>query len=194
MEEGIKLLLIDNFDSFTYNLVHLIEGLGVKCNVVRNDELNELETSDYSHLIIGPGPGLPADSNGLSAFMHRWRPDKPMLGVCLGMQVMLEDQGRRMININPVHHGSQDKIKQIKPSRLFKGIDESIRVGRYHSWGFNFESDYDPYTIVAVDDSNLVMAVEHQLNPWFGLQFHPESIMTQNGKEIIQNFLQTKNQ
>jgi len=192
MNSTLQILVIDNFDSFTYNLVHLIEALDCKFRVVRNDELDQLKTDEFTHLIIGPGPGLPATSGQLMKFLHSWPESKPILGICLGMQAILEQDGGEIENLPVVFHGAQDLVYCIDESALFEGISKNFKAGRYHSWGFRTSSIPDQYRIIADDSNNLTLAIEHKDRPWFGVQFHPESIMTEFGMEIMRNFLVTE--
>lgn len=184
-----NILVVDNFDSFTYNLVHMIEAMDAPFNVVRNDQLHKVNTDEYTHLLISPGPGLPATSGGLLDFIKRWPKHKPVLGVCLGMQAILELDGATIKNLETVLHGARELVHVINPSRWLDGFEDSFYVGRYHSWGFYVETIPNDYKILALDDSKLVMAVEHKEYPWCGVQYHPESIMTENGPRLLQNFL-----
>ncbi len=196
MNGPIKILVIDNFDSFTFNLVHLIESLDYSYEVHRNDVLSTLTPDEYSHLLIGPGPGLPKTSGSLMAFLNSWPKNKPVLGVCLGMQALLDMEGAEIKNLETVFHGACDKVSILKSSRWFINVNENFNAGRYHSWGY-FREDIPPnYSVVAMDDSDIVMAVEHKSQPWFGVQYHPESIMTEFSDVFLRNFVtieKTKN-
>lgn len=159
--------------------------------VRRNDafELDELE--HFSHIIIGPGPGLPQESGLVMDAVHRCAASKSILGICLGMQALLIADGSEMMNLSSVKHGAQDQIDVSPSSALFKGIPEKIIVGRYHSWAFNADVITDNYRVTAQSAEGYVMAVEHKTLSLFGVQFHPESIMTEHGLTMLENWLRT---
>ena len=183
-----NILVVDNFDSFTFNLVHLIEKIDETHFVCRNDELSELDLTAFTHLLIGPGPGLPNEAGQLMEIISRWEETKPLLGICLGMQAMLEREGGEIQNLHPVHHGSQETVHVINSNVIFEGIPNKFQAGRYHSWAFCKDNVPSTYNIIAEDDSGIVMTVEHKSIPWYGIQFHPESIMTEFGLEMMRNF------
>ncbi len=189
MDSSINIAVIDNYDSFTYNLVHLLEQLDVPLHVMRNDAINWQRIEQASHILIGPGPGVPTASGELMHLIQRYKKTKSILGVCLGMQALLEDEQVTMMNMPRVEHGMQDEL-EVKPgSKLFKDIGPKVKVGRYHSWAFSVESDLGGFASVATSSDGYVMAVEHHTLPLFGVQFHPESIMTENGLELVRNWL-----
>lgn len=193
----MHILVIDNYDSFTYNLIHMLDALDLEYSVRQNDSIVMDELDQYSHLLISPGPGIPKEAGQLIDVLNHWPKDKPMLGVCLGMQAMLTLEGGKLRNLTPVHHGSRKEMIALDQSDLFFGLPEQFAVGRYHSWGFYKDGVPSTYTMTATDDDQLVMAVTHIERPWFGVQFHPESIMTAFGMEILKNFFnagQRKNQ
>ncbi len=192
MNDSIKILVIDNYDSFTFNLVHLIESLGVSFEVCRNDKLLSIPSQDYSHLLIGPGPGLPDSSGELMTFLKLWPHDKPLLGVCLGMQALLTLEEVQIRNLVKVYHGACEPVHVLKSSKWMRGIPSAFKAGRYHSWGFLTEDIPSNYAIVAEDAEKSVMAMEHIVYPWFGVQYHPESIMTEFGDLLIRNFIATR--
>ncbi len=187
----MHVLVIDNYDSFTYNLLHLLEGMDVSFHVVQNDQLAQIESSDFSHLLICPGPGLPEESGQLLAFLDKWPEHKPVLGVCLGMQALLISAGGHMTNLLPVYHGAREHLFVQDHSDLFLGLPDHFKVGRYHSWGFYQAGMPEHYSVTATDSEGIVMAVTHSEWPWFGVQFHPESIITQFGRELLTNFLES---
>lgn len=182
------LLVLDNYDSFTYNLVHLVEQLDVPHEVWLNDGLPASELSRFSRCLVGPGPGLPANA-GITAAAVAAFADRPLLGVCLGMQAMLEARGAVMQNLQSVQHGAQHALTLSSNSILFAGLEAPIRVGRYHSWGFLPNSIQPPFTVVATSADGYTMAVEHQQINHIGVQFHPESILTDGGITMLKNWL-----
>jgi anthranilate synthase component II len=195
MDNKQKLLVVDNFDSFTYNLIHMVEMIGVDFEVHRNSHLLQLDLLQYSHLLIGPGPGVPIDSGELMPLLNSWPINKPILGVCLGMQAILQRDGAKMENLSPVQHGAQTEVRQQKNGQgIFKELPERFKVGRYHSWGFATDSIPNTYNTIVMDLEDLVLAVKHTECDWYGVQFHPESIMTEYGLELLTAFVQTKSQ
>jgi len=186
-----KVIIIDNYDSFTYNLVHIVEELlGEEVEVVRNDmfELKLLESYDY--IILSPGPGLPEEAGLLKEGIQRYGSTKKIFGVCLGLQAIGEVYGAQLRNLDSVLHGQRTIMHQTKsPSPIFKGIPESFYAGRYHSWVIDKESDTSNLIITSVDDDAEIMAVQHKDFQVYGVQFHPESIMTDHGKQMLDNFL-----
>jgi len=184
-----KILVIDNYDSFTFNLVHLLEQLDCDIVVRRNDEVDISDIESATHVLIGPGPGLPKDSVGVQALLEKYANTKSILGVCLGMQALMEYSGAEIINMDTVAHGAQEELNPVYSGRLFNKLPDSFRVGRYHSWGFNEESIPKEYRVNAIAKDGIVMAVEHDELPLYGIQFHPESIMTEHGLDMMRNWL-----
>jgi len=187
--DKIRVLVIDNYDSFTYNLVHLVEQITDQCTVVRNDAFDLSDIVPFSHIIIGPGPGLPQESGKVMELIMQYSASKSILGICLGMQALLVSDGSEMLNLSSVKHGAQDEITLCQPSKIFSGIPKKIMVGRYHSWAFKSDVITQNYRVSAFSDEGYVMAVEHKTLPLFGIQFHPESIMTEHGLLMIQNWM-----
>lgn len=186
-----RILLIDNYDSFTYNLVHYVEtNLNYKVDVFRNDEISLEEVNNYQTIILSPGPGLPKDAGLLIELIKKYASTKKILGVCLGMQAIAEVFGGSLVNLDKVFHGVATPIKVLDTSDLlFKNLPNSFAVGRYHSWVINKEDFPEVLTITSEEDKGLIMSLRHQDYKVYGVQFHPESILTENGKEIIANFL-----
>ena len=183
-----KVLLIDNYDSFTFNLLHIIEQF-CEVDVFRNDSIQIKNLADYDAIVFSPGPGLPKESASMLQIIDKFKFQKPMLGVCLGHQAIAEHFGCELINLNSVRHGVDVEVKQILPSKLFRDIPKKIKVGLYHSWAIK-ESAVPPEIIITVkSEEGVVMAFKHKKLPIFGVQFHPESVMTKHGKKIIENFL-----
>ena len=186
----MKVLIIDNYDSFTYNIVEYIR----KCSqheptVVRNDCTTDHSPSNFSHIILSPGPGLPDEAADLKEIICQWHRKIPMLGICLGMQAMGEFFGGKLQNLQRVYHGVQGSIRQIAHSPLFEDVPPEFLVGRYHSWVVEKASLPNTLKVTAEDNSETVMAFEHISYPVYGVQFHPESILTPEGLRMIENFL-----
>ena len=189
----MKIYIIDNYDSFTYNLVHLIEDIGVDYILSRNDDIDFDELRKASHLLIGPGPGLPEDSGDLlKAIEISNTHNISVLGVCLGMQALLISSGCEMTNLHNVQHGAEEEIEVKNIGILYEGLPQSIKVGRYHSWGFDAKSIGAEWTITSLAKDGFVMSIENQDWRHFGVQFHPESIMTTGGKRIMENWLRAE--
>ena len=185
----MKILLVDNFDSFTYNLLHYLEGeSGVKVDVVRNDRLSDLDTHPYTHIVISPGPGIPSESGDLIDFIKKNKAKK-MLGVCLGQQAIAEAFGLKLNQLKQVVHGQAKTMKIINSSKIFADLPSSFKVGRYHSWVVENSDDLKDFEILAVDEQDNLMAIEHKTLPLTAVQFHPESILTEYGREMIRNWL-----
>lgn len=187
----IDIVIIDNYDSFTYNLMHLVEEIiGSKVTVLKNDQLTLASLQKYSHIILSPGPGLPNSAGLLKPIITEYKDTKKILGVCLGLQAIGEVFGCTLINLENVYHGIQSEINIILPaSKLYKNINNSITVGRYHSWVINEETIGSELRVTSKDAKGQIMSIEHKSLPLFGVQYHPESIMTPDGRLIIENFL-----
>jgi len=183
-----KILLIDNYDSFTFNLVHYIEQLDREVVVVRNDEVDFEKVGEFDKIVLSPGPGLPSESGKMPELIARFSDKKPILGICLGMQALAEFFGGKLYNQKEVKHGVSERIT-IKPSRLYKGIDGEIKVGLYHSWAVDLSTAED-LVATAFSENNVLMSFDHERFPVAGVQYHPESVMTENGLLIIRNFLE----
>jgi len=186
------ILLIDNYDSFSYNLYQLIGELDPNIRVIRNDELttDEVMKLSPSHIIISPGPGRPSDAGICEDVIKASAGKIPILGVCLGHQAICETFGAEITYAKRLMHGKKSVITFDKDSRIFKGISGNIAVARYHSLAASENGFPDMLKITARTDDGEIMAVEHRTYPVFGLQFHPESILTQHGKKLLANFLE----
>ena len=187
----MRILLIDNYDSFTYNLVHYIEPLVSELIVCRNDELNIENVASFDKIIISPGPALPAQAGKLMEVIKMYHRKIPMLGVCLGFQAILEFFGGELINMTPVRHGISKKIELISNS-IFNNIPNQITIGLYHSWGVESLKLPNCFNCLAKDSEGVAMAISHNEFPLYGVQFHPESIMTEYGHEILENWVNLK--
>lgn len=185
------ILLIDNYDSFTYNLVQLAGAVNPDICVVRNDEVTaeEAEKMSPSHIIISPGPGHPANAGICEELIRRMKGKVSILGICLGHQAICEAFGASVIHAKQLMHGKQSNIHIANGSRVFKGLPPVIQGARYHSLIVKRESLPDELLVIAEDDDGEVMGVKHRDYEIYGLQFHPESILTPHGAVIINNFL-----
>ena len=186
-----KILVIDNYDSFTYNLVHYIESAGdFKVDVFRNDEINIDAIDRYDRIMLSPGPGIPSESGILKDLIAQYAPSKKIMGVCLGQQAMGEVFGGSIKNLDKVYHGVATDVEIVDPSEpLFSNLPAKFLVGRYHSWIVDRESIPDSLKITAVDKDGQIMAIRHRVYDVCGVQFHPESILTEYGQKIIINWL-----
>lgn len=185
----MKIVIIDNYDSFTYNLSHLVKELGAEVTVLRNDSfpIEELET--YDKILLSPGPGIPKEAGLLLEVIRTYAGKKPILGVCLGEQAIGEVFGGKLTNLSEVYHGIQSPIRITASDYLFEGLPEEILVGRYHSWIIDRENFPDALEITAVSQEGYIMALRHKDFDVQGIQFHPESVLTPDGKKIISNWL-----
>jgi anthranilate synthase component 2 len=186
-----KILIIDNYDSFTYNLVHLVNEIGLECEVWRNDKFNLDDVDAFSHIILSPGPGIPSEAGLLLDVIARYAPTKSIFGVCLGQQAIAEAFGGQLYNLSRPMHGIATPIKVTdQQEKLFAGLPQSFKVGRYHSWVVDHKSLPDVLTVTAIDEQdNSIMALRHKQYDVRGVQFHPESVLTENGKQMMQNWL-----
>ena len=187
----MKLLLLDNYDSFTYNLVHLIEQfVGVEVSVHRNNEFNVEDAYRYDKILLSPGPGLPDDAGVLKRLIREMTGKKSIFGVCLGMQAIAEVFGGSLFNLDKVQHGIGSITTVTDPSEiLFKDLPLQFLSGRYHSWMVNKENLPDCFQITSVDSNQQIMSLRHKEFELCGVQFHPESVLTEYGKEMIGNWI-----
>jgi len=193
----MKIAMIDNYDSFTYNLVHLVKELGADITVYRNDQFELDELSDYDKIMLSPGPGIPSEAGKLLDVIRRYAGEKPILGICLGEQAIGECFGGTLVNLSDVFHGVQtpahvcefERNGQRECDYLFRGMHRDILVGRYHSWVVDAASLPECLEVTATSDEGQVMALRHKEYDVRGIQFHPESVLTPDGKRMIQNWL-----
>jgi anthranilate synthase component 2 len=185
----LKILLIDNYDSFTFNLVHYLEGHDCEVTVWRNDEVDFSKIESFNKIVLSPGPGLPSEAAQLMEIITHTVGKMPILGVCLGFQALLEHFGGEIYNQDRVKHGVKEDCLLKEKSKLFTDIPDTFKIGLYHSWAAKKENFPDQLKITAVSQDDVIMAFEHEELPICGLQFHPESILSENGHEIIGNFL-----
>jgi anthranilate synthase component 2 len=184
-----RILVVDNYDSFTYNLVYIVRQLGYDPTIWRNDQFTLDAMEDFDKIILSPGPGIPSEAGLMPALIQRFAGSKSILGVCLGHQALGEAFGGNLINLKEVFHGVATRIKLDSDEPLFEGLPEEINVGRYHSWVVdenNFPADLK---VTAVDTEGKVMALRHRKLDVAGVQFHPESVMTEHGVRMIRNWI-----
>lgn len=186
----MKLLIFDNYDSFTYNIAHAVRELGVEPDVKRNDCVSLDEIDNYDKIIISPGPGIPSEAGLLPELLKEYAHRKPILGVCLGHQAIGERFGARLRNLDDVYHGIKTPARIIVPDYLFQGLPDEIEVGRYHSWVVDRESLPDELEVTAVSPDGEIMAMRHRNLDVRGVQFHPESVLTPMGLTIIKNWIE----
>ena len=185
----MKIVIIDNYDSFTYNLSHLVKELGAEVDVVRNDQFELSDLKDYSKIILSPGPGIPSEAGKLLDVIRTYADKKPILGVCLGHQAIGEVFGAKLENLSDVFHGVATPCHIISDDPIFSGIDRDITIGRYHSWVVSKENFPDCLEITAESDEGQIMALKHKTLNVRGIQFHPESVLTPDGKKMLQNWM-----
>jgi anthranilate synthase component 2 len=191
----MRILVFDNYDSFTYNLVHLVEKItGTRTDVRRNDQIPLEEVAGYDKIILSPGPGVPSEAGLLLPLIKAYAPTKSILGVCLGHQAIGESFGGKLVNLSTVYHGVATRVtlrneENGKASPLFAGLPQELEVGRYHSWVVSDESFPSDLEITARDENNYVMALQHKKYDVQGVQFHPESVLTPVGEQILRNWL-----
>ena len=185
----MKIVIIDNYDSFTYNLSHLVKELGAEVTVVRNDQFELADLETYSKIILSPGPGIPSEAGLLLDVIRTYAGKKPILGVCLGHQAIGEVFGGKLENLSDVFHGVATPCHIVNDDPIFSGIERDITIGRYHSWVVSNENFPDCLKVTAVSDEGQVMALRHKTLNVRGIQFHPESVLTPDGKKMLQNWL-----
>ena len=186
----MKIAVIDNYDSFTYNLVHYLEDLNANITVFRNDEfeLNELEKFDK--ILLSPGPGIPDEAGLLKAVIAKYAPTKSILGVCLGQQAIGEVFGGTLSNLDKVYHGVSSMVKtSVNDELLFEGLGNEFEVGRYHSWVVSNENLPTDLIVTSTDENGQIMSMKHAHFDIRGVQYHPESVLTPYGKKILENWL-----
>jgi anthranilate synthase component 2 len=185
----MKIVIIDNYDSFTYNLSHLVKELGAEVTVYRNDQFELPQLKEFSKIILSPGPGIPSEAGLLLDVIHTYAGQKPILGVCLGHQAIGEAFGGKLENLSDVFHGVATPAHVISDDPIFSGLPTDITVGRYHSWVVSKDGFPDCLEITAVSDESQIMALRHKTMNIRGIQFHPESVLTPDGRKMLQNWL-----
>lgn len=185
----MKIVIIDNYDSFTYNLSHLLKELGAELDVVRNDKFELKDLEQYDKIVLSPGPGIPSEAGLLLDVIRTYAGRKPILGVCLGHQAIGEVFGASLENLKEVYHGVQTEGTQMGNDYIFDGLPERVMMGRYHSWVVAKDSVPESLEVTAMSDDGEIMAMRHRQYDIHGIQFHPESVLTPEGKTIVGNFL-----
>jgi anthranilate synthase component 2 len=184
-----KILVIDNYDSFTYNLVHYLEDLNCEVTVYRNDEFDIEEIATFDKILLSPGPGIPEEAGLLKEVIRKYGASKSILGVCLGQQAIGEVFGGTLSNLDEVYHGVATMIKTVvEDESLFEGLGKEFEVGRYHSWVVDSNLP-DVLEATSFDENGQVMSLRHKTFDVRGVQFHPESVLTPNGKRILENWV-----
>ena len=184
-----NIVLIDNYDSFTYNLAHLVKELGVAVTVLRNDRFRLGDLEPYDGILLSPGPGIPSETGLMPEVIRAFAGRKPILGICLGEQGIGEAFGGTLVNLEDVFHGVQTPCHIVEDDYIFYGLPRDIKVGRYHSWVVDAASLPDCLEVLATSDEGQVMALRHKSLDVRGIQFHPESVLTPDGSRIISNWL-----
>ena len=208
----MKVVIIDNYDSFTYNLAHLVKELGADVTVFRNDQFQLPELERFDKIILSPGPGIPSEAGLLMDVIRKYAGRKPMLGVCLGHQaigeafgakltnlsemlplhlhMVLMQFGAKLTNLSEVYHGVATPCTQFGNDVIFDGLDKRIEIGRYHSWVVDRSGFPDCLDVTAVSDDGCIMGLKHKSYDIHGIQFHPESVLTPDGKKMVRNWLE----
>ncbi|MCH3995346.1 MAG: aminodeoxychorismate/anthranilate synthase component II [Prevotella sp.] len=185
----MKVVIIDNYDSFTYNLAHLVKELGAECTVWRNDQFELDQLAPFDKIILSPGPGIPSEAGLLLKVITTYAGKKPILGVCLGHQAIAEAFGGKLTNLKEVYHGVATPCNLFGNDPIFAGLPDKIDVGRYHSWVVDRHGFPDCLEITAQSDDGNIMGLKHKSYDIHGIQFHPESVLTPKGKVIMKNWL-----
>ena len=185
----MKTVIIDNYDSFTYNLAHLVKELGAEVDVLRNDKFELEELEKYDKIILSPGPGIPEEAGLLLEVIRTYAGRKPILGVCLGEQAIGQAFGGKLTNLSEVFHGIQTNVKIKNKDYIFSGLPTEIPVGRYHSWVVDTDGFPEELVITAISSEDQIMALKHREYDVHGIQFHPDSLLTPDGKQIVGNWL-----
>lgn len=186
----MNILLLDNYDSFTYNLAQIIEQThDCTLNIIKNDKIKLHEIEQFDKIVLSPGPGLPKDAGIMPELIQHFHHKKPILGVCLGHQAISEAFGAKLFNLGKVFHGVNTDTEIISNTEIFKQIHSPFKAGRYHSWAVSRENFPKKLQITSLSKDGVIMSLQHTDYPIYGVQFHPESILTPMGKKMIENFL-----
>lgn len=187
-----KVLVIDNYDSFTYNLVHYLEDLDCEVTVYRNDKFELDEVKNFDKILLSPGPGIPDEAGLLKEVIKTYATTKSILGICLGQQAIAEIFGGSLLNLEKVYHGVATNVTiLVENEKLFESLNKQIEVGRYHSWVVDTKNFPEVLEITSVDDNGQIMSLRHKTLDVRGVQFHPESILTPFGKKILENWVRS---
>lgn len=185
----MKIVIIDNYDSFTYNLSHLVKELGAEVTVLRNDQFELSALEPFDKIILSPGPGIPSEAGLLPDVIRTYSGRKPILGVCLGHQAIGEAFGAKLENLSEVFHGVATPCRIVADDPIFNGLQREITIGRYHSWVVSTDGLPSCLEVTAVSPEGQIMALRHRTMNVRGIQFHPESVLTPDGKIILKNWL-----
>ena len=186
----MRIVIIDNYDSFTYNLAHLVKELGAEVEVLRNDQFQIEDLFPYDKIILSPGPGIPSEAGLLLDVIRQYAPIKPILGVCLGHQAIGEYFGGHLTNLSQVFHGVSSTISVTTPDYIYNELPDHIEVGRYRSWVGDTKAFPDWLEITSVSEEGQIMSLRHRQYDVRGIQYHPESVLTPDGQKIISNWLE----
>jgi len=186
----MKIVVIDNYDSFTYNLIHYLKELtSEQIDVFRNDEISVEELAQYDKILLSPGPGIPSEAGIMPEVIKTFGSTKCILGVCLGHQAIVEAFGGQIYNMKDVYHGVESKLEIVAHDELYSGFSNTFLAGRYHSWNAVKENLPDCFTITSIDELGEVMSIKHNTYNVRGVQYHPESVLTPEGKKLIENWI-----
>jgi anthranilate synthase component 2 len=189
-QPSTKILVLDNYDSFTYNLVQMIEQItDARVDVFRNDQISLEDIEKYDKIVLSPGPGIPEEAGILLDVIKKYAPSKSILGVCLGQQAIAEAFGGSLINLSEIYHGVATEATKITNHKILHNLPDILEVGRYHSWAVNPEDFPAELEITSVDKNGMIMSLKHKTYDVHAVQYHPESILTPHGKQILENFL-----
>jgi len=186
----MKVLVLDNYDSFTYNLVHILRELNVSLEVFRNDQIALDAVGQYDKILLSPGPGVPSEGGIMPELLDRYKDSKSILGVCLGHQAIGESFGGKLHNLSKVFHGIVTDIEIVESDALFNGIPNQYKVCRYHSWVISRDGFPEDMIVTSQDSEGTVMSIRHSAYDVRGLQFHPESVMTEHGIQLMKNWIE----
>jgi anthranilate synthase component 2 len=185
----MKIVVIDNYDSFTYNLVHYLEDLNAEVTVFRNDEFELDELEKFDKILLSPGPGIPSEAGLLKDVIKKYAATKSIFGVCLGLQAIGEVFGGTLTNLEKVYHGVATKVTLTEDDFIFNDLPKETEVGRYHSWVVSTENLPEDLIVTSIDENGQIMSIKHAKYDVRGVQYHPESVLTPNGKKILENWL-----
>ena len=185
----MKVLILDNYDSFTHNLYHYVQQFAQEVDVIKNDKIIISEVNQYDKIILSPGPGLPDEHQNLKKIVKQFASSKSILGVCLGHQAIAECFGAKIQNLDEVMHGVSTKVNLSNDELIYKSLPDEIKVGHYHSWVVDESSLPACFKVTSKNEENIIMSFRHKKFDLIGLQFHPESIMTEYGLQIIRNWV-----